>query len=52
MIDFAAVCPAIIQFEHVYLTSADKVACYKMLVVKGYRLGSHHKDIIAYRPEC
>jgi len=52
MIDFGAVCPAIIQFEHTNLTSADKVACYKMLVEKGYRLGSHHLDIIAYRTEC
>jgi FkbM family methyltransferase len=51
MIDFAAVCPAIIQFEQTNLSPADKVACYRMLVEKGYRLAQHHRDIIAYRNE-
>lgn len=52
MIDFGAMCPAIIQFEQTNLTPADRVACYKMLVEKGYRLGQHQRDIIAYRAEC
>jgi FkbM family methyltransferase len=51
MIDFAAVCPAIIQFEQTNLSPADKVACYRMLVEKGYRLAQHHRDVIAYRNE-
>jgi hypothetical protein len=51
MIDFATLMPAIIQFEEKNLMPSEKVACFKMLVEKGYRLGRHHRDIVAYRSE-
>lgn len=48
MLDFAALKPAIIRFEHIHLSSADwREACH-MLAGHGYRLACKGLDTMAY----
>ncbi|MCC6487130.1 MAG: FkbM family methyltransferase [Candidatus Hydrogenedentes bacterium] len=49
MLDFKAVKPAIIHFEHVHLSSVDWSAACNLLASNEYRLAQVGPDTIAYR---
>lgn len=46
-IDFSAIRPAIIRFEHVHLSSTDANACVELLASQGYRFIVERRDLIA-----
>lgn len=49
-IDFAQVKPAIIHFEHMVLSQADRNACLELLAAHGYRFMLEDSDTLAYCP--
>jgi len=48
-IDFAAVQPLIVRFEHVHMSNADCDQCVELLASHGYRFITERRDIIALR---
>ncbi len=48
-IDFGAVRPAIIHYEHMILSRRDRNACLELLAAHGYRFILGDQDTIAYR---
>jgi FkbM family methyltransferase len=49
MIDFSAMCPAIICYEHAHLCKADQDAAAELLADHDYRMTRDNLDTIAYR---
>jgi hypothetical protein len=50
MIDFSALKPPVIAYEHAHLAKSDMVAATDLLLAQGYRLTRDNLDTIAYRP--
>lgn len=48
-LDFSRWAPAIVNFEHVLMPSAEAEACWRMLVARGYRLHISPPDTLAVR---
>jgi len=48
-IDFDTVKPAIIHYEHMVLSEADRNACLELLASHGYRIVLQDNDTLAYR---
>lgn len=48
-IDFAALQPVIVRFEHVHLTNRECDACVELLASHGFRFIGQRRDIIAVR---
>ena len=50
-IDFAKTKPAIIHYEHMVLSQADRNACLELLAENGYRFFLEDSDTLAYCPD-
>lgn len=48
LFDFARFKPAIVRFEHLWLTPADWDECLTLLIAHGYKITHTHQDTIAY----
>jgi FkbM family methyltransferase len=48
-IDFEAMKPGLVLFEHAHLSGAERSACCGLLIEKGYRLVSESEDTLAVR---